>query len=243
MLCLLVAERLKRVVTRAYRIKINANVILLYSSPLLTSSFLVWYKAWSYRSCTPVIPQVIPRISGLFFNESFSIHLLIFLDRFLPYRAMEHCALLSIYYYKPRSPRHVATDTRIILEIFKPRQLFLGRQLYISLVLVKSVLVFFFFFSFLSFQLKVFFSTARYNFFQCKLFQVVRAVLRSTFAPIELNYVSSPSPAFFRSPVSPAVYRISVHFQRQFIHPRRERVLTVNKSICTKLERNTTRLI
>lgn len=151
-----------------------------------------------------------------------------------------HCYPFII---KPRSPRHVATDTRIILEIFKPRQLFLGRQLYISLVLVKSVLVFFFFFSFLSFQLKVFFSTARYNFFQCKLFQVVRAVLRSTFAPIELNYVSSPSPAFFRSPVSPAVYRISVHFQRQFIHPRREQVLTVNKSICTKLERNTTRLI
>lgn len=94
--------------------------------------------------------------------------------------------------------------SRPILESFSkylnPVNYFLDAN-YISLwCSLKACLFFFFFFSFLSFQLKVFFSTARYNFFQCKLFQVVRAVLRSTFAPIELNYVSSPSPAFFRFP-------------------------------------------
>lgn len=114
------------------------------------------------------------------------------------------------YYYpfiiKSQSLRHIATDSRIILEIFKPRQLFLGHQLYISLVLVKSVLVFFFF----SFQLKVFFSTARYNFFQCKLLQVVRVALNVCSDRIKLRFISLP--AFFTPRFSPAVYRISVHF-------------------------------
>lgn len=133
------------------------------------------------------------------------------------------------YYYpfiiKSQSLRHIATDSRIILEIFKPRQLFLGHQLYISLVLVKSVLVFFFF----SFQLKVFFSTARYNFFQCKLLQVVRVALNVCSDRIKLRFISLPR--LFYSPVFPGCLSYFGTFPRQFIHSRREQVLTVNKSI------------
>lgn len=96
---------------------------------------------------------------------------------------------------------------------------------YISLWCSLKACLFFFF----SFQLKVFFSTARYNFFQCKLLQVVRVALNVCSDRIKLRFISLPR--LFYSPAFPGCLSYFGTFPRQFIHSRREQVLTVNKSI------------